>query len=335
MMLNHLTGISLPYAFLCALLYLMPDLSRPGLFFSVSVDPAFRRSPEALQILHAYRLQVLLHAGLGFCGIVFLTTGGRLGWVALPFLWPTLGASAAVVLAHRATLPFAKSRSSIREASLHPRPRSLPGGLLACAGPFLILAPVAAYLAARWSDIPARFPIHWSLDGVPNGWANRTPLGVFGPLLYMTGLCLMNLIIIWMIARRSRGTTQSRTAIIRMIHLLSHGLAVLASWIAIRCALGHGMPNPTVVSAVIIGFLGICIAAARSTLFDGTDTDDPSPDAGWRGGIIYFNPDDPALLVEKRMGIGYTLNMARPSAWILLGIMLLIPAVLLLVTPHT
>ncbi len=34
----------------------------------------------------------------------------------------------------------------------------------------------------------------------------------------------------------------------------------------------------------------------------------------WRhGGLTYANPDDPALVVEKLVGVGYTLNMAHPG----------------------
>jgi uncharacterized membrane protein len=47
---------------------------------------------------------------------------------------------------------------------------------------------------------------------------------------------------------------------------------------------------------------------------------------GWRwGGLIYFAPDDPALVVPKRIGIGQTLNFARPAAWsVLIGILVVV-----------
>jgi len=35
---------------------------------------------------------------------------------------------------------------------------------------------------------------------------------------------------------------------------------------------------------------------------------------GWRG-WIYQNPDDPALFVPKRVGIGWTINFGHPWAW--------------------
>ena len=34
--------------------------------------------------------------------------------------------------------------------------------------------------------------------------------------------------------------------------------------------------------------------------------------------MFYYNPADPSPFIEKRTGIGYTLNFARPTAWIFL-----------------
>jgi uncharacterized membrane protein len=54
------------------------------------------------------------------------------------------------------------------------------------------------------------------------------------------------------------------------------------------------------------------------------------PDKGWRG-IFYTNPDDPALFVPKRYGIGYTLNFANPWAWavvVLIFAMVAVPLIL-------
>jgi uncharacterized membrane protein len=41
------------------------------------------------------------------------------------------------------------------------------------------------------------------------------------------------------------------------------------------------------------------------------------PETGWNG-IFYSNPDDPALFVPKRYGIGYTLNFGNPWSWAVL-----------------
>lgn len=50
-------------------------------------------------------------------------------------------------------------------------------------------------------------------------------------------------------------------------------------------------------------------------------------DAKWVLGMFYYNPSDPSTFVEKRTGIGYTLNFARPGGWVLLiGILIFIIA---------
>lgn len=41
-----------------------------------------------------------------------------------------------------------------------------------------------------------------------------------------------------------------------------------------------------------------------------------SENSAWKGGLVYFNPEDPAAIVPKRFGIGWTCNFARPSAWV-------------------
>lgn len=43
-------------------------------------------------------------------------------------------------------------------------------------------------------------------------------------------------------------------------------------------------------------------------------------DKHWKLGVIYFNPSDPALFLEKRFGVGWTINMGRPLAWLIAAI---------------
>lgn len=85
--------------------------------------------------------------------------------------------------------------------------------------------------------------------------------------------------------------------------------------------------------AFIILFLVITIGASlylsvrygqagEKLKLPGDSTNDIQPyydnedDSHWLAGIIYYNPDDAAVFVEKRYGIGSTLNMARWQAWL-------------------
>ncbi len=56
-------------------------------------------------------------------------------------------------------------------------------------------------------------------------------------------------------------------------------------------------------------------------------------DRYWYGGFFYSNPDDPALFVEKRYGLGWTLNFGHPQAKLVLIAMLLVTLVFGVILP--
>ena len=55
-------------------------------------------------------------------------------------------------------------------------------------------------------------------------------------------------------------------------------------------------------------------------------------DRYWSGGFFYTNPDDPAVLVPKRFGLGWTVNFGHPHGKLFLISILLLPPVLLILT---
>ena len=55
-------------------------------------------------------------------------------------------------------------------------------------------------------------------------------------------------------------------------------------------------------------------------------------DRYWFGGIFYNNPDDPAVFVPKRLGLGWTVNFGNPRGKLVLIGTLLLPPVLLILS---
>lgn len=48
-------------------------------------------------------------------------------------------------------------------------------------------------------------------------------------------------------------------------------------------------------------------------------------DKYWKLGTFYYNPQDPSLFIEKRFGIGWTMNFGRPLSWVIfIGLMLFV-----------
>lgn len=65
----------------------------------------------------------------------------------------------------------------------------------------------------------------------------------------------------------------------------------------------------------------------RLTKDSGTDwyVDD---DAHWIGGFLYYNPDDSRLIINERIGMNSTINMAKPAGKIFMGLTVLLLAAL-------
>jgi uncharacterized membrane protein len=65
----------------------------------------------------------------------------------------------------------------------------------------------------------------------------------------------------------------------------------------------------------------------------GTGNINRDDDRFWKAGLFYFNPDDPSIMVEKRFGVGYTLNFGnRKAIWFSIAffvLILLIPIVII------
>lgn len=93
------------------------------------------------------------------------------------------------------------------------------------------------------------------------------------------------------------------------------------------------MATPLIFLAVILaGTITFAIKVGRSDKFtiEGTEAKitDFDDDSHWIGGIIYFNKNDPSIFVEKRFGVGWTLNFANPIGYIIFFVPLAVILVL-------
>jgi uncharacterized membrane protein len=50
---------------------------------------------------------------------------------------------------------------------------------------------------------------------------------------------------------------------------------------------------------------------------------DIDEDSFWKGGLFYYNKNDPSIFVEKRFGVGWTLNFAHPIGYVVIFVPLL------------
>jgi uncharacterized membrane protein len=330
--------------------WMLPLWERLGLFFAVTVAPEFRSSTEGRKILRFYRVLAVALIVIG-CGLIY-AGGTPKHWPLLVFgvAWLGFGPLIALLIAREMVLPHA-AKPLLAQATVNaPRAAHLPGGWLLQAGPFAILAATSIYLRMHWSRIPEIFPVHWDVQGRANGWSVRSTMGVYGPLVIgaamVAGIGLMT----YAVLRESRvvkvpgARLHARDfphQIGYFLAALEYFLAVMFSWVALLPLIGAPHIGVVLLTAVLVVVLALAGAhrmnQARAQAIDPAALStsesvfgDGTLDQHWKLGLFYFNPGDPALLVEKRMGVGYTLNYARGVAWVITALILLAPVALAL-----
>jgi uncharacterized membrane protein len=93
-------------------------------------------------------------------------------------------------------------------------------------------------------------------------------------------------------------------------------MALIFAGIAIHPVVGLPVLAIVVVPMLL---LAVVVGIAVKKVSESSEPADPTPNECWKAGIVYYNPDDPALFVEKRTGFGYTVNLGNRWSWALLA----------------
>lgn len=167
------------YTFLGALMFAVPNMTRPGILFAVPVPADFREGPIGRRSITIFRGLILTTLLPVLCALLF-APDRVLGPVSLgaPFLL-MLVTGIGFFWQHHTLEPYAVHPQLPREGALSTAPDRLPWFAWFAAGPFAILTASALFLQANWERIPERFPVHWGANGMPNRWTERNVQGVY------------------------------------------------------------------------------------------------------------------------------------------------------------
>ena len=303
-------------------MYAAPMFSRRGILFGVTVDPSFRLSGEARHVVSRYRLSVTAVLALSI-GVL---------WIASPHLtglrWPVaavvlvlfqfLACGASMAVANQQTRMFAGQQPSERTASLQPRTSRLPGGWALWAGPMLIVSTGGVVLFANRESIPA---------ATFRGSMSLMLVGLFA------GVCFTGLSYLGALRTRRIGRDDRIGMRYFPVVVLAYGFTAFSVHGALAFS---GMLNPlsrfTLGGVLLISFIAlILVIIYQVRALSNLAAVDNTPDECWKWGLFYRNPDDAALLVEKRIGFGWTLNYANKWSWVVTFGLVAIPILIRLV----
>jgi uncharacterized membrane protein len=209
--------------------------------------------------------------------------------------------------------------------------------------------------AARYPNLPAHLPTGFGLGGAPRHWVAKSPVGVFAVVAgqaYVTVLWIGLLLIIYRTrpdieatdaaasVRRYRSFLATATrAMLTLVALvdLSLLLSALRNWQVYRLSgIGSSLPLlPFLVGTIVLGSVALRAGQGGSRLAGRSDRlslatagpdYDRDDDRFWKGGLIYVNRDDPAIMVGNRFGVGWTFNLGNLTAWLVIAGIVIAPA---------
>lgn len=303
------------------LLASLPRLTPNRLYFGVPVAADFRRSEPARRVLVGYEAQVLFWLALAVALKLWMPAPGS---VAAPIGLLVFGVSIAFVTSHRRVAPYRDADAGIREAELGGADDRLPLWTWLALPPFAILGAAAFYLRENWDRIPQRFPVHWGADGTPDRWVEKTAHGVYGPLLFGAGIIVTTLLLAGAAfygARRSPARRSALACLIGSAWMLGLTFSAVALLPVVKVPLW-------LIPVLALAFVtGVIVLAFRQSATAGMPMEHTA-DECWHAAVIYYNPADPALFVQKRFGFGYTFNFGNRWSWVILSLLIAAMALL-------
>ncbi|GIO67745.1 DUF1648 domain-containing protein [Paenibacillus cookii] len=335
----------------------IPFLSRETVSFGVSVSEEMYHSPQLRRMRQQFAwISGTLYALLLLGCLYSLMNAGEEGQATVIsiFITAVIICSAAMNFAFylrmkktKASLPTAAQQSG--KIAIDTRFRSKK---ITVSNRWFILhiavMLISAILAIAYYDqFPETIAMKYDWHGEVTRSVDKSLQAVLGPNLMQLVMIFLFMFMNWMILKSKQQIhpdhpelSAQRNALFRlrwsMFNVVSGMLiTLLLSFIQLNMRynlpgnvvfpITMMMPAIIIVMALILSFttgqggrrIGRPSGAASATAVN--------DDRFWKLGFIYYNPNDPAMFVEKRMGIGWTINFARPAAWMIFaGILLLI-----------
>lgn len=356
------------FALLVFLSWMMPSLMRPTLPFGVRIPGERTDEPVIDQELRRYRLLTILSGVVigAIVAVVTLLTGwqetltaGILVLIFVQWIW-YYRAHRGIVAAKQAGNWFAGlQQGTVVDTAIRTEPQPYPW-LWALPAIGLVVASAITGII-KYPDLPGTLAIHYNTQGVANGFASKSVWSAFS-LVFLEAVTTALIVGISVLTFRSRQELSSEHPAVSaqqhraFVRQMTQAVLFLAACVNVTMLFGSltiwdvltptgpksllGLGLPIIVGVVGItaltihtGQAGHRLPAAEGGHASGmVDRDD---DRYWIGGVFYMNRDDPAFLVQKRFGVGWTFNFGHRGAWVILVITIGIAVVAPLVSALT
>lgn len=322
---------------------------RGAFFFGVRVEQGFGASEPAKNIRRSFQWQQWILAALVIAILLVPRTQQKNVWFLIAAMGMyTLGLVAIYAGTWKKAKVYASNAPLVRSTTLRQMQTSVAPGtrmamralaLLGFLVPLCMIIAAAFVVNAHAHQVPARFPVRWSHDGTPTVWSSDTLRNLYGNLFAAGAVYLGDIFLFFAIQYRSRISDWGISpGISRYYRLAMLGWSMLVSLILIAMLCidalvpiygNHPLPwshlDALTVRTIAVGAVDIVLFAMIGLAYWARkrygQLDDMTPDSCWKLGQFYINRNDPALVVPKRCGLGYSLNFGHGVTWVYIVLM--------------
>ena len=217
--------------------------------------------------------------------------------------------------------------------------------------PIFITIGLLFYTGIQYSIMPDLIPTHWGPNGTADAFSEKNPFSVVALLLILLTMQIM-MLAIHIFTKKSgiklnaakRNSSRIQQLAFRkytswLLLFISIQLTILLGFFQLT-TIHSEFVSPIIMTTVPLASFGIILlvtvlyafkvgqggARVNVEVIDQqapgiTDTDE---DNYWKAGVFYVNRKDPSIFVEKRFGVGWTLNFGNPIGYLVIFIPLLI-----------
>lgn len=232
------------------------------------------------------------------------------------------------------------------DTNYHKNLKVVPTRVVVLAQLVIVLFTVAVtYLF--YQDIPAEFPIHWNSQNVVDRVVEKSYLSVLMlPAMQLLMIPVMafshysfikskqKLLASYpqLTSKQSQKFRRAWSIYFLVVSVALQLLLTLTNFYSLFFSEDFGMGWFVVIIGIFVfGVIGYSVfltwkygQGGEKLVYDqikdaSNDVTEVDEEEYWKLGIFYYNPQDPSIFVEKRFGIGTTINLARWQAWAAIG----------------
>lgn len=357
---NILMTFFISYVPLLAFFAITPYITRKTESFGVSIPHEVFYDPEVKEIRDGYRTQVFAFGGVFalFVLLLSLTMPQKASVIFIPVgTFVQLAIMFVLYLSGHKRMKALKAEKNWSESKLQVvvvdtgfRSRKNQASPLWFLLHFAVIFATAAFTVAVFDSLPGKLPMHWNINGEIDRWADKSYSSLMFVPMTQTFILIVFLFVYWIIGKAKQQVDAAdpeksleQNRIFRYtwsVFTIIASFAVILLFVVMDLSILGYIKNQTLITTIpfIVGggiiissiILSITVGQGGSRLSKciagksgaSVSRDD---DKYWKLGMFYYNPDDPALFVEKRFGIGWTSNFARPASWaIIIGFILFV-----------